>query len=45
MTANTNTLQISLPSDREFVMTRVFNAPRVRVFRAFTDPDLVPRWW
>ena len=30
---------------RQVVMTRVFNAPRDRVFRAYTDPKLIPRWW
>ncbi len=38
-------LTLTLPSDREIVMTRVFNAPRELVFKAFTDPDLIPRWW
>ena len=32
-------------SDREIRTERVFNAPRERVFAAFTDPDLIPRWW
>ncbi|HMF29828.1 MAG TPA: SRPBCC family protein [Candidatus Lokiarchaeia archaeon] len=26
-------------------MERVFNAPRDLVFKAHTDPNLVPRWW
>ena len=26
-------------------MERVFNAPRELVFRAFVDPELVPKWW
>jgi uncharacterized protein YndB with AHSA1/START domain len=34
-----------LPSDREIVMERVFNAPRSLVFRAYTDPQLIPKWW
>jgi uncharacterized protein YndB with AHSA1/START domain len=37
--------QITLPSDREIVMTRVFNAPRELVFRAHIDPTLIPQWW
>lgn len=46
MTADqTSTLKVSLPSDLEIAMSRVFNAPRELVFRAHTDPDLVPRWW
>ena len=37
-------LQITTPSDLEIQMVRVFNAPKERVYRAFTDPDLVQRW-
>ena len=33
------------PSDREIVSERVFDAPRDRVFAAYTDPELIPRWW
>jgi uncharacterized protein YndB with AHSA1/START domain len=33
------------PSDRELVITRVFNAPRALVFRAWTDPKLAIQWW
>ncbi len=43
-TANTAT-NITLPSDREILITRVFDAPREVVFQAMTDPDLIPRWW
>lgn len=30
---------------RQIVMSRVFNAPRTRVFRVYTDPKLIPQWW
>ena len=33
------------PSQEQLHMTRVFNAPRELVFRAYTDPTLIPRWW
>jgi len=33
------------PADREIVSTRVFDAPRERVFRAFSDPRVLARWW
>ncbi len=33
------------PSDREIVLTRVFNAPRELVFEAWTDPAHLPHWW
>lgn len=39
------TTKVTLPSDREILITREFDAPRDLVFRAMTDPDLVPRWW
>jgi uncharacterized protein YndB with AHSA1/START domain len=32
-------------SDREIVVTRVFNAPRELVFDAWTDPEQVVQWW
>lgn len=31
--------------DREIRVERVFDAPRERVFRAYTDPELIPQWW
>jgi len=35
---------LELPSDREIKIDRVFDAPRTLVWRAFTDPKLLPRW-
>jgi uncharacterized protein YndB with AHSA1/START domain len=32
-------------TDREIVSTRVINAPRELVFRAWTEPDHLARWW
>jgi uncharacterized protein YndB with AHSA1/START domain len=29
----------------DLVFERTFDAPREKVWKAFTDPDLVPRWW
>jgi uncharacterized protein YndB with AHSA1/START domain len=37
-------MELTLPSDREIVMTRVFDAPRAIVFDAFIKPELVQRW-
>jgi uncharacterized protein YndB with AHSA1/START domain len=42
---NTGTLQVTTPSDREIVLTRVFNAPRRMVFEAFSKPELLRQWF
>ena len=36
---------VTTPSDREIRIERVFDAPRDRVWRAFTDPKLIAQWW
>ncbi|MFN2506508.1 MAG: SRPBCC family protein [Acidimicrobiales bacterium] len=36
---------ITLPSDTEILITRVFDAPAELVFKALTTPELVKRWW
>lgn len=41
---NPNTLKVTLPSDREARITRVFNAPRRLVWNAHVKPELVRRW-
>ena len=40
----TGTLQITTPSEREIVLSRVFDAPRNLVFDAWTKPELLERW-
>lgn len=42
---NTGNLTVTTPSDREIVMTRVFDAPRDLVFAAYTRPDLLQLWF
>lgn len=39
------TVTVTTPTDREIHVERVFDAPRDRVFAAFTDPKLIPEWW
>lgn len=41
---DTGTLQVTTPTDREIVMTRVFDAPPDLVFEAWTRPELLRRW-
>lgn len=40
-----NKMDSTTQSDREIVITRIFNAPRDRVFKAWTDPQQVAQWW
>ncbi|HEY0945286.1 MAG TPA: SRPBCC family protein [Opitutaceae bacterium] len=32
-------------SDRELILTRIINAPREKVFQAWTDPELLKQWF
>ncbi len=41
---NTGKLKVATAGDREIVFTRIFDAPRRRVFDALTKPDLLRRW-
>jgi uncharacterized protein YndB with AHSA1/START domain len=37
--------KVTLPADDQILITREFDAPRHLVFRAWTEPDLIRRWW
>lgn len=41
----TATAKSEAVGDREIVITRLINAPRARVFRAWTDPRQLAQWW
>ncbi len=43
--APTGAAVVTTPAPREIRIERVFAAPRERVWRAFTDPEQVARWW
>ena len=32
-------------SDRELILTRILNAPREKVYRAWTEPELLKQWF
>ena len=36
---------VSLPADEQILITREFDAPRELVYKAYTTPELVRRWW
>src|SRR6187549_2508953 len=42
---NKDTFEVSMPSEEEIRMTRLFNAPRELVFEVMTKPEHVKRWW
>ncbi len=44
MTANTTNI-LAEPGKQEILVTREFDASRELVFKAFTDPKLIPQWW
>ena len=39
------TATVTLPTDEQILITREFDAPRRLVYRAWTTPELVRRWW
>jgi uncharacterized protein YndB with AHSA1/START domain len=41
----TRSAKVTLPSDTEILITREFDAPRHLVYRAYTEPELLKRWW
>ena len=43
--ASSGTATVTLPTDEEIVITREFDAPRHLVYKAWTTPELVKRWW
>jgi len=44
-TTSANKLEITLPSDREIQMERVFAAPRDLVWQAHTEAEKLAKWW
>jgi uncharacterized protein YndB with AHSA1/START domain len=39
------TAKVTLPMDEQILITREFDAPRHLVYKAWTTPELVKRWW
>src|SRR6476659_7988420 len=42
---SSGTATVTLPSDTQILITREFNAPKHLVYRAYTTPELIKRWW
>jgi uncharacterized protein YndB with AHSA1/START domain len=45
MPATSGTAVLTLPTDQEILMVREFDAPKHLVYKAYTTPELVKRWW
>jgi uncharacterized protein YndB with AHSA1/START domain len=46
MTETTSgTAKVTLPADHQILITREFNAPKRLVWKAYTTPELIKRWW
>ncbi|HEU4328173.1 MAG TPA: SRPBCC family protein [Roseiflexaceae bacterium] len=39
------TAVVTLPSDTQILITREFNAPKHLIYKAWTTPELIKRWW
>lgn len=37
--------KVGTPTDREISTERVFDAPRDKVWRCYTEPELLKQWW
>ena len=42
---SSGTATVTLPTDEQILITREFDAPKHLVYRAWTTPELVRRWW
>ena len=42
---SSGTAKVTLPTDEQILITREFDAPPHLVYKAWTTPELVQRWW
>jgi uncharacterized protein YndB with AHSA1/START domain len=42
---SSGTAKVTLPTDEQILITREFDAPKHLVYKAWTTPELVSRWW
>jgi uncharacterized protein YndB with AHSA1/START domain len=45
MAVSSRTAKVTLPTDEQILITREFDAPKHLVYKAWTTPELVRRWW
>jgi uncharacterized protein YndB with AHSA1/START domain len=42
---SSGTAKVTLPADTQILITREFEAPKHLVYKAWTTPELIKRWW
>ena len=42
---SSGTAVVTLPTDTQILITRNFDAPKHLVYKAYTSPELIKRWW
>jgi uncharacterized protein YndB with AHSA1/START domain len=45
MVAGSGTAKVTLPADKQILITREFDAPKELIWKAWTTPELVRQWW
>ena len=45
MHVNSQSVRVTLPTDEQILITREFDASKELVYKAWTTPELVKRWW
>jgi len=45
MTVSSRSARVTLPTDDQILIEREFDAPKRLVYKAYTTPELVSRWW
>jgi len=45
MAVSSRSAKLTLPTDEQILVTREFDAPKHLVFKAWTTPELIKRWW
>jgi len=45
MAVSSGTATVTLPTDEQILITREFDAPKHLVYKAWTTPEFVKRWW
>lgn len=45
MTVSSDATVVTLPTETQILITRELDAPKHLVYKAFTTPELIKRWW